>query len=80
MPALSCSGTWVAIDQSQGLEAAINKLADALPVAVDKLIPALQELFGFDAALFEIVLTACLVSWSTGHVIGRMMQAWRKVM
>lgn len=47
-------------------------------------ISGLNELFAqyfqFDEVLFSIVIVGSLTTFVTGHTLGRMMQAWRKVM
>jgi len=68
-PSPTCTGTWIAVDDPQ-----------AVSTAISNLIAVLQELFTFDEAFFSIVFTALIVSWITGHYVGRMMQAWRKGM
>lgn len=68
-PSPMCNGTWIAVDDAQ-----------AVVTAIENLIVALNELFSFDSVLFGLVFTGLLLTWTTGHILGRMMQAWRKLM
>lgn len=68
-PSPTCNGTWVAVDDAQ-----------AMSTAIENVVVALNELFSFDSVLFGLVFTGLLLMWTTGHILGRMMQAWRKLM
>ncbi len=65
----SCDQPWVVLDTAQDLS---NTIAT--------LISALNDLFSFDADLMSMLIIEMLLSWVAGHLLGRMMQAWRKVM
>ena len=64
----ACDVAWTVMDVSQ-----------IIKESIDSLISVLNQLFSFDLDLFELVLISMLLTWVTGHILGRMMQAWRKV-
>lgn len=38
------------------------------------------EYFNFDSSLFSVIVLGSLLSFASGHVLGRLMHMWRKAM